>query len=209
VTFAQQLQNSFFHANRARIERGQAPLHKGDYMQQVYVTGYDDDGNPQYKYKNKDSARRAYDKVTKGQTSGRNLSQAGGKPRVVDTILRGKLKGTHLGGGRLGLWKVNVQYAYAGDEGEEVYEYRSFMLESSQYTSMLDVPYLEAIAYNIIMKHSQYWNDHGSVPQDFSDMVITIQPIRASHITKEMEQARGTWGTDGQAIVNIDGLEIE
>jgi len=191
--FAQHLQNSYFHAKTANPS-----LTKGKFMQLAYP-------ELPYAQPSKDvllsrsrnaSARRQYNKLISGETSGKKYEKRGGTPKVVTHVLYGKRKGQTIGGGLEGLWKVNVHYDYRDEHGVEQETARSFICQSSVYTTMEDIPYLYAIMPEIVEQFSRRWQDSGSEPIGIYEIKTEILPIRRSEVPAENR-------------IDLDTLEIE
>jgi hypothetical protein len=218
--YAQRLLNAYFHANRSNIERGHGKLSKGTFMKQAYpiyeeYEGRNKRGRKQTQYrlvddedrwgrwKNEDSARRAFDKLTKGETSGKRYIKI--SENFFGVSHTEKRRGLTL----QGLWRIDINYRYEDDNGNTVEEWRSFVGESSQYTHLEDLPYLYSIVDKPIEEHMEYWAATGSVWQDYEIIQVIVTPIQTSSLTMEYEQERGTYGTPGQGRISIDSLEVE
>jgi len=192
--FATRLQNAYFRANVAHIEAGKGRLRKGQFMQQAYPDGPYQLHPERYKT-TKDaerareaSARRQFNKVIKGETSGVKIAKRGGRPQILDTVMSGKNKGQKIGGGLEGLWMVNVTAAYGDPSNERTT--RSFIMQSAQYTTMEDVPYLYSILDGIV----EAWLAGLDYPA--YDPIAEIEPIRRSDVP-------------GERRIDVDDLEIE
>jgi hypothetical protein len=200
--FANRLQNAYFHANEANIRAGHGRLRKGQFMQSAY---------PEQKYKNESSARRQFNKVITGETSGQRIEKRGGVPRIVSEITHGKHKGRLVGGGLEGLWKINVHYKYDDeDTGEQATptpcdtcenagvenhsDVRSFIATSYYYRTMEDLPYLNIIVPGVAAEYLEKWQQRGSMPVNYYDMIIEIEPIRRADVRERY---------------NLDDVEIE
>jgi hypothetical protein len=177
-------------------------------MQQAFPK-YDEKGRPQDRYANSSSARRAYNKIVRGETSAKRFEKRGGLPRAVNYITKGKLAGTRVGGGMAGIWRVDYTYDYVDpNTGEEKSDARSFIARSTTYTSMEDIPYLKAVLYETVTEHAAYWREVGSTPVEVYNVEIDVVPVRKYTVSKEQEQAGGTWGTSGQRVINFDNLDV-
>src|ERR1035437_1262906 len=165
--FAQRLQAAFFHANEANINAGHGRLRKGQFMETAY---------PEVKYKNESSARRQFNKIIKGETSGVRVEKRGGTPWAISHVVHGKTRGTRIGGGRTGLWKMTV----TGNEGapDGPLASKTIMMESYEYTTMEDIPYLYIIAPKIAEDYLR--------TRDYPmyNIQIEIEPARRSSLDK-------------------------
>jgi hypothetical protein len=166
--FAQRLQNAYFHANEANIKAGHGRLRKGQFMESAY---------PEQKYKNESSARRQFNKVIKGETTGTRIEKRGGTPWAISHVVHGKDRGRNIGGGRTGLWKMTI----TGNEGspDGPIGEKSITMESFQYTTMEDVPYLYIIAPKIAEDYLR--------TRDYPmyNVTIVIEPARRSSLPTE------------------------
>jgi hypothetical protein len=223
MTFAERLQNAYFHANRASIEHGHGKVSKGLFMKQSFAEyevyeSKDEKGRKSQKsrqvdrgygkYSNEDSARRAYDKLT-SQRKGKGYETSGKRYQQRASAFYGMAHKEGPRGGLQGLWRVDITYTFTNEEGKDEVASRSFIMESREYTNIEDLPYLYAIVPELVDEHMEYWQETGSVWEDYEVTEVEITPIRHSTIHKEMEQKRGTYGTPGQGRVEIDDLEIE
>lgn len=179
--FAIHLQNAYFRANTASLETGHGRLRKGRFMIEAY---------PDQDYANEASARRQFNKVVSGQTTGKRIEKRGGTPYVVSHHIYGKKAGQTVGGGRIGLWKVNVTGNTVQGGGPETVTTKSFIVQSSEYTTMEDVPYLNLIMPAIV----EEWL--AALDYPLYDTSIEILPIRRSEVPEERRY-------------ELDTLEIE
>ena len=221
--FSQRLQNAYFHASQASIEHGHGKISKGKFMREAYpqyeVYEGRNERNRKVKktrlvdrgfgrYKNEDSARRAFDKLT-SERKGKGLETSGKKYQHIGSAFYGMKHTEGPRGGKQGLWRVDISYTFVNEEGKDEVASRSFIMESSEYTHLEDLPYLYAIVPELVEQHMEYWQSTGSVWEDYSITEVEITPIRRSSLTPEYETVRGTQGTAGQGRVRIDELEIE
>lgn len=161
-------------------------LTKGRFMREAYPDKYKDDN----------SARRAFNKIAGRETSGRRLEYEA-NPEIHRAEVYGKTHKRREGfvaGGRRGLWKVNVKFTYLDQDGNPYSEERSFIMDSSEYDSMLDVPYLEEIIPDIVDQHIEYWRENDSMDGNYISIETEIIPIRRF---------------DTRHVVDLDELEIE
>jgi hypothetical protein len=163
--FATRLQNAYFHANEANIQAGHGRLRKGQFMETAY---------PEQKYKNESSARRQFNKIIKGETSGERIAKRGGTPWAITHVVHGKTRGRNIGGGRTGLWTMTI----TGNEGDPdgPIASKTITMESYNYTTMEDVPYLYVIAPKIA---EDYLNTRN---YPMYNVQIEIAPARRSSL---------------------------
>lgn len=162
----------------AHIEAGHGRLRKGQFMQQAY---------PDVHYKNEASARRQFNKVSSGETSGKKIEYRG-RPSYMTT--------RKLGGYEEGLWKVTVDYDYEDIDGTEQHAARSFMLESMYYTRMEDVPYIYAILPPLVKRKIAEWQATGSYPQNAYNVQVTVEVAVRSNLPEARQ-------------ISLDDVEIE
>ena len=164
ATIAEQLIISY-----ARAKAGNPSLRKGQFMQQAF----------QGRYKNEDSAYQAYNQTVKGRrTGGRigKLSEEAQPPLREGVVLKGKRR-PRPSGTREGLWKINVTFTYIDEDGKEYEETRSFIAESSQYVSLLDIPYIEQIILASVDDYIVYWMENDSLRGNYTNKQVEVVPI--------------------------------
>jgi hypothetical protein len=222
--FAQRLQAAYFHANQASMEHGHGPKSTAQFMKEAYplYEEYDttekrhkvkryrlvNDENRWGRWKNKDSARRAYSKLTSNR-GGKGQETSGKRYEKISSAFYGASHKETIHGGKVGLWRVDIHYGYTNEEGKYVTEYRSFTMDSDKYTTLEDLPYLYSIVGEQVDEHMEYWQETDSIWENYELLDVTITPIKRSTLSEEYERERGTWGTKGQGRVHIDYLEIE
>lgn len=157
--FAQRLQSAYNRTAIAYAESGRGRLRKGQFMMQAY---------PETHYKNEASARRQYNKIMEGQTSGVKIER------------RGRVK--YIGGAEVGLWKVTVDYDYEDYDGTWKHAARSFSMQSNEYTRLDDVPYIYAILPPIIERKILEWQETGSTPSNVANIQAVVQPAMRSRV---------------------------
>lgn len=153
----------------ARAKANNPSLRKGQYMQRVFGG----------RYKNEQSAYQAYNQTTKGRRSGKKLGQLAKEaqpPVQHPERIKGKRR-PRPSGTRHGLWKINVTFTYVGDDGKEYEETRSFIAESSQYTSLMDIPYIEEIVAGSVDEYIENWIEGDSLKGNYTNTQIEVVPI--------------------------------
>jgi hypothetical protein len=132
---------------------------------------------PEQKYKNESSARRQFNKVIKGETTGKRIEKRGGVPYAITHITHGKRAGREIGGGRTGLWRMTITGNEGAPDGPLVS--KSKTLQSYEYTTMEDVPYLYIVAPLIVEKYLS--------TRDYPlyNVEIVIEPARRSSLPSE------------------------
>jgi hypothetical protein len=165
ATFAESLISSY-----ARAKARDSSLRKGQYMQRVFPE----------RYKNEDSAYQAYNQTTKGKRTGKKLAalstEAQPPIRNKQLVLKGKRR-PRPAGHRRGLWKINVKFTYIDGDGEEYQETRSFVGISQQYTTLLDVPYIEEIILGSVDEYIDYWIENDSLRGNYTNKEVEVVPI--------------------------------
>jgi len=132
---------------------------------------------PEQKYKNEASARRQFNKIIKGETSGVRVEKRGGTPYGITHVVHGKTRGRNIGGGRTGLWRFNITGNEYTPDGPLVT--KSIVVESHQYTTMEDVPYLYIVAPKIVEEWMKNWD------YPMFNVQIEIEPARRSSLPSE------------------------
>lgn len=90
-----------------------------------------------------------------------------------------KTRERRYGGGRQGLWIMVVHYEYQDSEtGEWNEDAVSTILESVEYTSMTDYPYIKRIAGELADALIERWIAKGSMPPNYRLREIDVTPIR-------------------------------
>lgn len=163
------------------------------------------------KYRNADSASRAFRKIRSGETSGERIfAEAETKyPKPAARGEKGKDLGFRLekgrGGRQVGLWKVTVFMAWTDANGDEqgreyeevenrygdteervVYDYntleaRSFIVETMNYTSSLDAKTVEYEVADAIDDHVAAWEDSYGV-SSVEVVYVEVVKIETYHV---------------------------
>lgn len=159
-------------------------LRKGQFMQELF-----DD-----KYKNEASARRGFNKVTQRETTGVRLErEVEQRNRLVGpTGMQRKRRGL----GELGLWKINVTFHYIDNEGNDTTQQKSFVADSGEYTSVLDMPYVKAILEETSEEKISEWLEQYPAIGNWTSYEIEVFAIDRSDLPTER-------------IIHLDDLEIE
>lgn len=157
----------------------------------------------QGRYKNEESAYQAYNQTVTGRRTGRRLGEIAdeAQPRVQSEKLReqfrtGQKKRRPRPSGLIkyspdersslgGLWKVNVTFTFVDEDGKEYEETRTFIAESSQYTSLLDIPYIEQIVLASVDEHIDYWTENDSLGGNYTNKQVEVVPIYRSDVNPE------------------------
>ena len=209
IPFTTRLANAYFHANAAHLAAGKGRLRKGQFMQQAY---------PSQHYKNEASARRQFNKVIKGEISGKKIEIRG---RVVRKRSMPQA----------GLWHAIVHFKHIErdgsipplidceekicnvdypnvilpqpPEGYEVFEppnthtmERSFTMMSYKYDRLEDVPYIYEILGGLVEDQIQKWLRTDSIPPVYWDVAMLVKPADYSGLFREQQ-------------VSLDNVEIE
>lgn len=162
----------------ARAKAQNPSLRKGQYMQKVF----------QGRYKNEESAYQAYNQTVKGKRSGKRLSKLAydAQPPVRNPEIREKIRTGQIkrrprpSMTRKGLWKVNIYFTYIDQDGQEREEVRSFIAESAEYTSLMDIPYIEEIVAASAEEYVELWVEGDSLNGNYIDKRIEVVPIYRS-----------------------------
>lgn len=153
----------------ARARAVNPNLRKGQFMQKVF----------EGRYKNEQSAYQAYNQTVKERRTGKKLGKLAEEaqpPIQHPERIKGKRR-PRPGGTRYGLWKVNVKFTYVGDDGKEYQETRSFVAESAEYTSLMDIPYIEEIIQESVDEYIESWLEGDSMRGNYTDVEIEVVPI--------------------------------
>lgn len=144
-----------------------------------------------HKYRSRESAGRAFRKITRGQTSGKRIASeitATGREPIGERYPRPGARPT-------GAWQVVIRFLNFDEDGNLVQCYASngedciisFDAYSFEYTTLADVPYLEEKLQPIVEEKvnnliSEDGNDYntycGVVCQTYR---VEIYPIRVAH----------------------------
>lgn len=162
----------------ARAKAQNPSLRKGQFMQKVF----------QGRYKNEQSAYQAYNQTTRSSNprSGKRLGELAYKaqppirnPEIAEKVRTGQIKRRPRPSlGRRGLWKVNIYLTYIDSDGEEQEETRSFIAESAEYTSLMDIPYIEEVIAASAEEYVEVWATE--YEREYTSSRIEVVPIYRS-----------------------------
>lgn len=188
--FAQRLTNAYFHANARSLTTTGKPLRKGQFMRGAYPTQH---------YANEASARRQFNKVISGETSGKKIERR--------KIEQREQKIFDVGRG-LSFWQVIphckhigwdeqpaemvpcVAHICEGDEhswGPDAPGFihgSSFTMQSAKYDSVEDALSDQEFAL-IVTGKIEEWLVHNSWPPIYWDVAVEIRKVSGSELPEK------------------------
>jgi hypothetical protein len=199
--FAQRLSNAYFHANATSLHTTGKPLRKGQFMIGAY---------PSQHYSNEASARRQFNKVIAGESSGKKIEKRKlqyNEQKLLDvgrglTFWHVVPHCKHIGWDEQPAETVPCEaHVCPGDahsfgpDAPGFVSAASFTMQSAKYDNVEDALSDAEFAALVTAKIGE-WLQHNSWPPIYWDVAVEIRKVRGSELPEKKR-------------IVIDDLEIE